>query len=679
MPDLSDDRQDEIQQASKPASESLANEELLNRLDTEVLARTWNEQHLNRRISSLEHESNQAKAELARIQATRLLRYTKQLRRVYGYVRKGRSGQVAEPQVPPTSDRDSYRDWIALYEPQLHAMVDDEERKLGDRPTISVVIPTYNSNLKFLEVAIASVEHQSYPHWELVIVDDASSSEDLHRYLNEIEKRDQRIRVVYRSDNGHISAASNDGIDHSGGEWIAFLDHDDELDSHALAAIAIAAEKNPKARYIYSDEDSTSESGERHTPFFKPDFDPLRLLAMNYVCHMMVLRRDLLDEIGGFRGEYDGSQDWDLVLRATERLGEDEVVHIPYPLYHWRAHANSTAAWVAKKPYALTAGLRSVQDHLTRTGKPGEATWNPYTGRVRVKWEVPDPAPTVDIIIPTRDGKLLGECINSILTMTMYPSYRITIIDNGSTSAGTLEYLRELSQKGLATVIRDERPFNYSALNNMAVARADGNLICLLNDDTEAMSFDWLDEMVGQISQPQGGIVGAKLFYPDGRIQHAGVVLGIGGIAGHIGVLDVRNSTGYFDSNVVARRTAGVTAAVLLVRRDVWNEVGGLDEINLPVAFSDTELCVKATQAGWNIVWTPAAQFVHHESVSRGIDDVAVGPRAIQFQREIRHFSTKWLNVLACDPYYNPNLSLESSDFKLAWPPRTLNSNPAVR
>jgi O-antigen biosynthesis protein len=655
--------------------ESSASADLLNRLETEVLARAWNEQDLNRRISSLENESKLAREELARIESTRLFRYTRRLRRVYGRLRWNRERPVDGAKATAQSVGDSYLDWVALYEPKIHAQIDDQERNLFDRPKISVVMPTYNSNIEFLECAIASVENQSYSNWELVIVDDASSSQELRSYLTQVENRDGRIHVIYREENGHISAASNDGIENSGGEWVAFLDHDDELDSRALAAIAIAVEKNPAARYLYSDEDSISERGERHTPFFKPDFDPLRILAMNYVCHMMVLKRDLLAKIGGFRREYDGSQDWDLVLRATEDLKRDEIVHIPYPLYHWRAHANSTAAWVAKKPYALKAGLRAVEDHLLRTEKSGTARWNPYTGRVCVKWELPDPAPSVDIIIPTRDGTFLGECINSILTMTMYPAYRITIVDNGSTSPATLQYLRELSQRGLATVIRDERPFNYSGLNNMAVERTSGDLICLLNDDTEAMTFDWLDEMVGQISQPEVGIVGAKLFYPDGRIQHAGVVLGIQGIAAHIGVLEDRNSTGYFDSNVVARTTAGVTGAVLLVRRTVWKEVGGLDEINLPVAFSDIELCVKATQAGWSVVWTPAAQLVHHESVTRGIDDVAVGPRAIQFQREIQHFSKKWQSVLRSDPYYNPNLSLESSDFKYAWPPRILDEN----
>jgi O-antigen biosynthesis protein len=679
VPDANDDVEDQNLSPRTPEfGESLAREELLNRLETEVLARAWNEQDLNRRISALESESKQARAELARIESTRLFRYTRKLRKVYGRLRGDRERRVDGAKAAAQSVGDSYLDWIALYEPKIHAQIDGQERKLVNRPKISVVMPTYDSNIEFLERAIASVEHQSYADWELLIVDDASPSQELHFYLAEVENRDRRIHVIYRNENGHISAASNDGIENSDGEWVAFLDHDDELDSRALAAIAIAVEKNPEALYLYSDEDSISESGERHTPFFKPDFDPLRILAMNYVCHMMVLKRDLLEKIGGFRGEYDGSQDWDLVLRATEHLKKDEIVHIPYPLYHWRAHANSTAAWVAKKPYALTAGLRAVQDHLARTGKPGTASWNPYTGRVRVKWELPDPALSVDIIIPTRDGKFLGECISSILTMTMYPSYRITIVDNGSTSTGTLEYLRELSQKGLADVIRDERPFNYSALNNMAVERTSGDLICLLNDDTEAMTFDWLDEMVGQISQPEVGIVGAKLFYPDGRIQHAGVVLGIQGIAAHIGVLEDRNSTGYFDSNVVARTTAGVTGAVLLVRRTVWKEVSGLDEVNLPVAFSDTELCVKATQAGWRVVWTPSAQFVHHESVTRGIDDVAVGPRAIQFQREIQHFSKKWQSVLRSDPYYNPNLSLESSDFKYAWPPRTVDED-AVR
>ncbi len=412
------------------------------------------------------------------------------------------------------------------------------------------------------------------------------------------------------------------------GEWVALLDHDDIVAPHALALFALAIGDHPEAGVIYSDEDKLDESGKRRDPFFKPNFDPLLLLGQNFVSHFSAFRKDLVDRVGGYRVGYEGSQDWDLTLRITELLSVSQVIHVPHVLYHWRVHASSTASVVSAKPYAVDAGQRAVVDHLERTARRARTTRIGQWGFNRVTFELPDPPPKVSVIIPTRDGDRLTRCIDSVLAFTIYPDFEVLVVDNGSQKRSTMEYLRANEHR--ITVIRDDRPFNHSALNNMAVAQSSGEIVCLLNDDTEVIGGGWLSEMVSQVIQPGVGAVGGKLYYGDGRVQHAGVILGVHGVAAHAHRNFDRLSTGYFGHLQLAHRMSGVTAACMVVRREAWRQISGFDEPSLPNVLNDVDLCLRLRQAGWDIVWTPYAELFHHESTSRGIDNEGPASRGVR-------------------------------------------------
>jgi GT2 family glycosyltransferase len=443
------------------------------------------------------------------------------------------------------------------------------------------------------------------------------------------------------------------------------LDHDDEFTEHALAMAVLAAADHPGAGIVYSDEDKIDETGRRFGPFFKPDFDPLLLLGQNYLCHMTMMRRDLVQRAGGYQEGTEGSQDWDLILRLVELLEPEQIVHAPHILYHWRAHSASTALDLAAKPYAVRAGSRAVSDHLRRRGLAAEMITNGLTGVVRVKWRLPETAPKVSIVIPTRDGAYLRRCVESIFRGTGYGNYEVVVVDNGSLTQGALDFLR--GTESWVKVVRDERSFNYSALNNAAVAHCSGEVLCLLNDDCEVVHYDWLEEMVSQLLQDGVGAVGAKLLYGDGRVQHGGVILGVGGVAGHAHRLSDRLAAGHFSRLYIPHSLSAVTAACMVVRRSAFEQVGGLDEVNLPIAFNDVDFCLRLREAGWRVVWTPFAELTHFESVTRGPD---TGARAEGFSRETGYMQERWGDLLRRDPAYNPNLTLEHEDFSLAFPPR---------
>jgi GT2 family glycosyltransferase len=607
--------------------------------------------------------------ELEALRLTKIFRYTRSLRRIYSWMRRtpAPSETANDPAHPPDG---TYELWIAQFDTLDDAAriaVSERVVRLAYQPTVSVIMPVFEPPPEVLRAAIDSVRHQLYTNWELCIADDGSSAPHVGAILGEYEAMDSRITVARRDLNGHISAACNTALALATGEWVACLDHDDLLAEHALALAVAALADHPEAGIIYSDEDKFDGDGKRHSPYFKPEFDPLLLVGQNFLNHLCVFRRDLVNEVGGYREGYEGSQDWDLALRVSERLTPERVVHVPHVLYHWRAHAGSTASLVSAKPYAVDAGRRAVMDHLVRTGRSGRVTRIPRSGHTRVTWDVPEPAPHVSIIIPTRDGSLLQRCIESVLAFTTYPNFELVVVDNASRSFPTLDYLRAYGDR--VEVIRDERQFNFSAINNVAVQRTAGELICLLNDDTEVITGDWLMELVGNVLQPGVGATGAKLYYDDGRIQHAGVVLGINGVAGHSHRFFDRLSSGYFGRLQVAQNLSAVTAACMVVRREAWDQVGGLDEQNLPIAFNDVDFGLRLREAGWSIVWTPYAEMFHHESVSRGPD--VVGPRVPDFVREFDYMQKRWgPRVLRNDPYYNPNLSLTAEDFSLAWPPR---------
>jgi GT2 family glycosyltransferase len=401
-------------------------------------------------------------------------------------------------------------------------------------------------------------------------------------------------------------------------------------------------------------------------PYFKSDFDPILLLGQNYVCHLTTVRRDLVNELGGLRSEFDGSQDWDLVLRVSEMVNRNSIIHIPHVLYHWRSHSGSTSQSSEAKPWALDAGRRAVADALSRRGVKAEVRKVGATGFARVVFELPENPPLVSVLIPTRDGKYLGDCLQSLLEKTTYPNFEVVVIDNGSVKPFTQAMFHVLSDK--LRVVRDDSPFNYSALHNRAVPECKGDVLLLLNDDTEIIDGDWMTHMVAQLLQPGVGAVGAKLLYPDGRIQHAGVLLGPQGLAAHVGQFRPAHDTGYFGRTVLASEYQAVTAACLAVHRHIWESVGGLDE-NLKVAFNDIDFCLRVQASGYKVTYTPLAQLLHYESVSRGSDQS--GEKYVRFINEVLTVRDRWGLEIARDPYYNPNLSLNHGLFQLAYPPRT--------
>jgi O-antigen biosynthesis protein len=627
---------------------------------------------LARRLQKAEAELATERAHVEGIHRTRIYRYTERLRRIYFRSRTAKK----EPQLAlgpihlnPAESDPSYSLWIQTYD-----TLDGGERErlrarvaqLADPPLISVIFPIYNTPMHFLTEAIDSIRNQIYPHWELCIVDDCSPDESIAEAMRALAATEPRIRFVRREENGHISAASNTALAMASGEWVAFVDHDDTLAETALALFALKIRDTPGLGVIYSDKDKISEQGERLEPFFKTEFDPLLLMAQNYLCHLAAYRKDLVDGVGGFREGYEGSQDWDLALRVTETLPPEQIAHIPRVLYHWRIHSGSTAGSLSAKSYAADAGERSVRDQMARLGQPGDVIPVKSTGWNRVNWAMPDPAPLVSIVIPTRDGLYLHRCLDSIRFRTTYQNVEILVVDNGSLTYSVLEYL--MANESWLTVIRDDNPFNYADINNRAVAQANGDVICLLNDDTEVLNGDWLQEMVRQLMQPSVGAVGAKLYYPDGRIQHAGVILGMLGIAGHALRMCDRLSFADQGRMQLPRCYSAVTAACMAVRREAWDHVGGMDAVNLPVAFNDIDFCLRLGEAGWRVVFTPYAELIHHESISRGSD--IEGDRAPLFENEKRYMRDRWGPMLDNDPAYNPNLSLIDEFLPLSWPPR---------
>lgn len=563
----------------------------------------------------------------------------------------------------------TYERWIQLHEPVAGA----PGSASAAGPLISVLVPVYNPPEAWLRRAIESVQAQTYPRWELCLANDASTAPHVRPLLDEAARSDARIKVVHRAQNGHISRASNSALELATGEFIALLDHDDELAPHALAEVARAIAARPDADLLYSDEDKIDENGRRFAPYFKPDFLPDLFLGQNYLTHLAVYRASLLRSAGGFRAGFEGSQDWDLALRVFELTRPERIVHIPKILYHWRAIPGSTALTLDQKNYHVAAARRALEEHLARTGR--KATLEPVAGgHWRIRPALPAPAPLVSIIIPTRNGvRHLRRCIDSLLAKTTYPHWELILVDNGSDDPATLAYFKEVASPRIR-VLPYPQPFNYSAINNFAAREARGSLLALLNDDLEVITPDWLEEMAAHALRPEIGCVGAMLYYPDDTIQHAGVVLGVGGpggvggVAGHAFKKFPRGSEGSFNRARLAQNYSAVTAACLVVRKALYEQVGGLDEHELAVAFNDVDFCLKVRATGVRNLWTPFAEFYHHESASRGLEDTPA--KQARFRREVETMLARWGAQLQADPAYNPNLTLATEDFALAWPPR---------
>ncbi len=590
-------------------------------------------------------------------------------RRILFSASPGASPPVIDYEQPKQRE---YSEWILRYD----TLSDQDRKKIKARikqlhhsPLISVLMPVYNPPLAMLEEAIQSVQAQLYPNWELCIADDASTHSKVRKVLKRYADKDARIKVIFRKKNGHISAASNSALELVTGDYLALLDNDDLLPEQALFWISDAIVANPDAGLLYSDEDKIDVAGQRYDPYFKPDWNPDLFLSHNMICHLGVYRTELVRKLGGFREGYEGAQDYDLALRCTAELKAQQIVHIPRVLYHWRSHPGSTAQAGSEKNYALTAGERSLNDHFKRINVAATVKLLHF-GMYRASYTLPATAPLVSLVIPTRNGlALLKQCIDSILTKTSYKNYEILIVDNNSDCPKALAYFTSIVKNKRIRVLRDNRPFNYSALNNAAIKQAKGKYVALINNDIEVISPEWLTEMLSIAIQPGVGAVGARLLYPNDTLQHGGVITGIGGVAGHAHKHIHRDAYGYFARAQLIQTYSAVTAACLVIKKSIFHEVSGLDETNLAIAFNDIDFCLRVREAGYRNVWTPYAELYHHESASRGYEDTP--EKQSRFKKEVLYMKKRWGHTLINDPAYNANLTLEHEDFSYAWPPRT--------
>lgn len=564
------------------------------------------------------------------------------------------------------ADRELYERWQ-----RRHRLTDrDRDRiltemeRLSYRPLISILLPVYNTDETWLRKCLDSVLGQLYPHWELCVADDASTEPHVRSVLEEYRAADSRIRVLFRQTNGHISAASNSALSLATGEYVALLDHDDELTPDALYEVVSLINRQPDADMIYSDEDKIDSQGRRHSPFFKPDWSPDTFLSLMYTCHLGVYRTACVREIGGFRTGFEGSQDYDLVLRLTERT--EAIRHIPRVLYHWRSIPASSAADFQSKHYAQDAGLQAIREALKRRGE--DALVEPIeglSGRYRVRYRLRG-RPLISIIIPTRDlSALLENCLRSIFDRTAYDRFEVIIVDNGSREPETLDLFRrwQENEPGRFRVSPLPIPFNFPALINEGVRNAGGDLVLLLNNDIEVVSGDWLTEMASHAMRPRVGAVGVKLLYPDDTVQHGGVVLGIGGIAGHSHKYFSNERSGYFDRLRITANYAAVTAACLMVRKDRLLEAGGFDE-TLPVAFNDVDFCIRLLKAGYYNLCLAHLLIYHHESKTRGPEDTI--EKQIRFKAEIDLMDARWGSLLRNDPFYSPHLTRYREDYSIS-------------
>ncbi|NPV26672.1 MAG: glycosyltransferase family 2 protein [Firmicutes bacterium] len=521
------------------------------------------------------------------------------------------------------------------------------------KPTISIIMPVRNTDLNYLIRSISSVCNQVYPYWELCIANDGSDKREIKEILESFHAKDKRIKVVDLPQHIGIVGATNIAFSMATGQFIGFLDHDDELAPHALLQVVRWLNKQPELDVLYSDEDRII--GEtRCEPFFKPDWSPDLLLSMNYIGHFLVIRRELIQELGGLRPETEGSQDYDLVLRVTERT--NRIAHIPEILYHWRVTPGSITNRAASRTRALDVAQKALASAIERRGLQGEVV-QIDEGRYRIKYRVQG-TPRISIIIPTKDKlHLLRRCVGTIQERSSYKNYELIIINNESEDPATLDYLAFVQQTGICKVIPFAGQFNYAKINNFAVERVEGEYLVFLNNDTEVISPDWLEELLSYAQQKRIGAVGAKLLFPDNTIQHAGVIVGLGGVAGHAFYGLPASEPGYMGLATVTRNCAAVTGACMMLRRAVFEEVGGFDE-NLDIAYNDVDLCLRIIhQCGYYTVWTPHAVLYHYESASRG---------HYQPEHNIRYFCEKWRDFLdRGDPFYNPNLALDRIDFMI--------------
>jgi len=558
-----------------------------------------------------------------------------------------------------------------LYDKRLSRMYDkdipiDISKKILElkyQPKISIIIPVYNTEIKFLKKCIDSVVSQSYENWQICLADDCSSDEEIHEVLSMYCKKDARINVVFREENGHISHASNSALELAEGEWTALLDHDDELHVNALYFTVEAINMNPNVEFIYTDEDKIDEKGKRYEPHFKSDWNLDLLYSQNYISHLGVYKTNILKKIKGFRVGLEGSQDYDLLLRYSKEIAHSNIVHIPRVLYHWRAIKGSTALNAEEKSYTTDAGIKALKNYFFNIDSKITVERGKAENIYKVNWPIKN-NPLVSLIIPTYNGyEITKQAIDSILEKTAYKNYEILLIDNNSDDKEALDYFEKLNNHPKITVLKYSKPFNYSAINNFAVQHAKGEVLGLVNNDIEVINPEWLDEMLQHALREDIGCVGAMLYYPDNTIQHAGVIIGVGGVANHSHLNFKRGHPGYFRKLEVVQNFSAVTAACLLVRKEVFNEVKGLNDIDLKIAFNDVDLCLKVQKAGYRNLWTPYAELYHYESISRGVEDTP--EKLKRFTGEVNYMKNIWKTHVLEDPYYSSNLTKDKADFSI--------------
>ena len=600
----------------------------------------------------------------------------KRIKELFGYARTlakeqglgvmlGRAAGFARRRLLPRPGR---------YLPGKKALAAQRAEDTSGFPVISILTPLYNTPQHYLERFLASVQGQTCGAWQLCLAD---ASDESHAYVGQTVRRlagdDPRIRYV-KIENGGIAANTNRAAALAEGEYLALADHDDELAPHAVytvgKAILAGAKDGAKPQFLYSD-----EALFRHTPkdahvaHFKPDYAPEYLMACNYLCHLAVFSRALFEAVGGERPECDGAQDHDLFLRMIDRMQADDPaaapVHIPQVLYYWRVHAASTSGGTGAKPYVQAAAQKAVADHLAATGRKGVVEPGKFPGLCHVRWALPDPLPLVSILIPSKDhADDLEKCLHSIYARTNYDNYEVLVIENNSTDPATFDYYKTLPQRYEGCrVVTYRGGFNFSAINNFGRKAAKGQYLLLLNNDVEVLSHDWLGELLAEASQPGVAACGAMLYYPDDTIQHAGVITGLGGYAGHSHKYHRRGASGYLFRLAAVQDYSAVTAACLLVRAEVYDALGGLDEA-FTVAFNDVDFCLRIREAGWRIAWTPYAELYHFESKSRGSDEQDPAKKARFDAERARLYARHGREKILHDPYYNPNLSLDYEDFR---------------
>lgn len=554
-----------------------------------------------------------------------------------------------------------YGKWFENHRASEDELEKQKKKHFDKEPVISILVPVYNTPREFLIQLIQSVGAQTYGKWELCIANASVENKDVREVLNHYREKTKRLKVIEVPENEGISQNTNKALSIATGDYVALLDHDDLLEPDALYEFVKMINEHEDADVLYTDEDKvTADLKEYFQPHLKPDFNEDLLRANNYICHFFAARRELVEKVGGFHKEFNGAQDYDLIFRCVENA--KGVYHIPKILYHWRTHKASTADNPASKMYAFEAGKRAIEEHLKRVGEKGEVSHTKDLGFYRVKYPVIG-NPKVSILIPNKDEvESLDKCLKSIKEKTSYGNYEIVIIENNSEKQETFEYYKKIENERIK-VIYWEHEFNYSAINNFGVRHATGDYLLFLNNDVEVISQDWMTELLSHCQRRNVGVVGAKLYYPDNTIQHAGVVVGIGGIAGSMFVGLPRSFSGYLHKASLQQDLSAVTAACMMVERHVFEKVKGFEE-KLAVAFNDIDFCLKVRKAGFLVVYNPNVELYHYESKTRGAEDTKEKVR--RFQSEIEYMRGHWIDILKKgDPAYNVNLSLNKTDYSL--------------